>query len=108
MAVDPQRLGDFADRLDTEEMAAVDDALKLVLALRSALPGLLPAPGPSPHRPEPGSAGLSHAPRLTLPTKRNTIQRTRRTASQQTITSRLGPLAYLLGLEPGSSGRPGR
>jgi mRNA interferase MazF len=34
MAVDPQRLGDFGGRLDTEEMAAVDDALKLVLALR--------------------------------------------------------------------------
>ncbi len=34
MAVDPQRLGDFAGRLDTEEMAAIDDALKLVLALR--------------------------------------------------------------------------
>jgi mRNA interferase MazF len=33
-AVDPQRLGDFADRLDTQEIAAVDDALKLVLALR--------------------------------------------------------------------------
>jgi mRNA interferase MazF len=33
-AVDLQRLGDFAGRLDTEEMAAVDDALKLVLALR--------------------------------------------------------------------------
>ena len=34
MAVDPQRLGDFAGRLDTREMAAVDDALRLVLALR--------------------------------------------------------------------------
>ena len=34
MAVDPQRLGDFAGRLDTHEMAAVDEALKLVLALR--------------------------------------------------------------------------
>jgi len=34
MAVDPQRLGDFAGRLDTREMAAVDGALKLVLALR--------------------------------------------------------------------------
>jgi mRNA interferase MazF len=34
MAVDPQRLGDFAGRLDTEEIAAVDEALKLVLALR--------------------------------------------------------------------------
>jgi mRNA interferase MazF len=34
MAVDPQRLGDFAGRLDTQEMAAVDDALRLVLALR--------------------------------------------------------------------------
>lgn len=34
MAVDPQRLGDFAGRLDTQEMTAVDDALKLVLALR--------------------------------------------------------------------------
>jgi mRNA interferase MazF len=34
MAVDPQRLGDFAGRMDTEEIAAVDEALKLVLALR--------------------------------------------------------------------------
>jgi mRNA interferase MazF len=34
MAVDPQRLGDFAGRLDTHEIAAVDEALKLVLALR--------------------------------------------------------------------------
>ena len=34
MAVDPQRLGDFAGRLDTREMAAVDHALRLVLALR--------------------------------------------------------------------------
>jgi mRNA interferase MazF len=34
MAVDPQRLGDFAGRLDTQEMTAVNDALKLVLALR--------------------------------------------------------------------------
>ncbi len=34
MAVDPQRLGEFAGRLDTQEMAAVDEALKLVLALR--------------------------------------------------------------------------
>jgi mRNA interferase MazF len=33
MAVDPQRLGDFAGRLDAHEMAAVDEALKLVLAL---------------------------------------------------------------------------
>lgn len=34
MAVDPQRLGEFAGRLDAHEMAAVDEALKLVLALR--------------------------------------------------------------------------
>jgi mRNA interferase MazF len=34
MAVDPQRLGDFAGRLDAAEMGAVDDALRLVLALR--------------------------------------------------------------------------
>jgi mRNA interferase MazF len=34
MAVDPQRLGDFAGRLDIQELAAVDEALKLVLALR--------------------------------------------------------------------------
>ena len=33
-AVDPQtRLGDFAGRLDHDEMAAVDDALRLVLGL---------------------------------------------------------------------------
>lgn len=34
MAVDPQRLGDFAGRLGAQEMTAVNDALKLVLALR--------------------------------------------------------------------------
>ena len=34
MAVDPQRLGDFAGRLDAHEIAAVDEALRLVLALR--------------------------------------------------------------------------
>jgi len=34
MAVDPQRLGDFAGRLDAHEMTAVDEALKLVLGLR--------------------------------------------------------------------------
>lgn len=34
MAVDPQRLGDFAGRLDAQEMAALNEALKLVLALR--------------------------------------------------------------------------
>jgi mRNA interferase MazF len=34
MAVDPQRLGDFGGRLDAAEMGAVDDALRLVLALR--------------------------------------------------------------------------
>lgn len=34
MAVDPQRLGDFAGRLNVHEMAAVNEALKLVFALR--------------------------------------------------------------------------
>jgi len=34
MAVDPERLGDFAGRLDFLEMRAINDALKLVLALR--------------------------------------------------------------------------
>ena len=34
MADDPQRLEDFAGRLDAREMVAVDEALKLVLALR--------------------------------------------------------------------------
>ena len=34
MAVDPQRLGEYAGRLDTREMDAVDDALRLVFALR--------------------------------------------------------------------------
>ncbi len=34
MAVDSQRLGDFAGRLDAQELTAVDDALRLVLALR--------------------------------------------------------------------------
>lgn len=34
MAVDPQRLGDFAGRLGAAEIGAVDDALRLVLALR--------------------------------------------------------------------------
>lgn len=34
MAIVPQRLGDFAGRLDTRELAAVDEALKLVFALR--------------------------------------------------------------------------
>lgn len=34
MAVDPQRLGESAGRLDTHEMASVDEALKLVPALR--------------------------------------------------------------------------
>ncbi len=34
MAVDPQRLGEFAGRLDAREMRAVDDALRLVFALR--------------------------------------------------------------------------
>ncbi len=34
MAVDPERLGDFARRLDFLELRAIDDALKLVLALR--------------------------------------------------------------------------
>jgi mRNA interferase MazF len=33
MAVDPQRLGEFAGRLDAREMSAVEAALKLVLAL---------------------------------------------------------------------------
>ena len=33
-AVDPQSLGDFAGGLDTQEMTAIDEALKLVLALR--------------------------------------------------------------------------
>ncbi|MGH3300288.1 MAG: type II toxin-antitoxin system PemK/MazF family toxin [Streptosporangiaceae bacterium] len=33
MTVDPQRLGEFAGRLDAQEMSAVDDALKLVYAL---------------------------------------------------------------------------
>jgi mRNA interferase MazF len=34
MAVDPQRLGEFAGRLDAREIGAVDEALRLVLALR--------------------------------------------------------------------------
>ncbi len=34
MAVDPQRLGEFAGRLDAGELKAIDDALKLVFALR--------------------------------------------------------------------------
>lgn len=34
MAVNPQRLGDFAGRLDSQEITAVDEALRLVLALR--------------------------------------------------------------------------
>jgi mRNA interferase MazF len=34
MAVDPQRLGDFAGRLNAAELLAVDDALRLVFALR--------------------------------------------------------------------------
>ena len=34
MAVDPQRLGEFAGRLDVAEMGTVDDALRLVFALR--------------------------------------------------------------------------
>lgn len=34
MAVDPQRLGEFAGRLDAHEMASVDEAFQLVLALR--------------------------------------------------------------------------
>jgi mRNA interferase MazF len=34
MAVDPQRLGDFAGRLDTKELTAIDNALRLALALR--------------------------------------------------------------------------
>lgn len=34
MAVDPQRLGEFAGRLGAHEMGAVDDALRLVFALR--------------------------------------------------------------------------
>jgi mRNA interferase MazF len=32
-AVDPGRLGEFAGRLDAHELAAVDDALRLVLGL---------------------------------------------------------------------------
>ena len=32
-AVDPQRLGSFAGRLDPHEMVAVDDALRLVLGM---------------------------------------------------------------------------
>lgn len=34
MAVDPQRLGEFAGRLDAQELGAIDDALRLVFALR--------------------------------------------------------------------------
>jgi mRNA interferase MazF len=34
MAVDPQRLGEFAGRLDAGEMRAIDGALRLVFALR--------------------------------------------------------------------------
>jgi mRNA interferase MazF len=34
MAVDPQRLGEFAGRLDAREMSDVNDALRLVFALR--------------------------------------------------------------------------
>jgi mRNA interferase MazF len=34
MSVDPQRLGEFAGRLDIHEMGAIEEALRLVLALR--------------------------------------------------------------------------
>ena len=33
-AIDPERLDDFAGRLDFLELRAIEDALKMVLALR--------------------------------------------------------------------------